>query len=129
MQIAKFMDPRRVAVRPDTDDKPISGGISSVLGRGYPAQLANMKVDHLLMAASAEELAMSVNMTEAMPSRWPSVKFSRAALISASIAVCSIPIFSVLGSELDACIWIIRHMPSSITSTNVNRQGTSFPLL
>ncbi|PRZ48328.1 hypothetical protein [Tritonibacter scottomollicae] len=63
MQIAKFMDPRRVAVRPDTDDKPISGGISSVLGRGYPAQLANMKVDHLLMAASAEEL-------QRMAERW-----------------------------------------------------------
>ncbi|TNJ40475.1 hypothetical protein [Phaeobacter sp. B1627] len=56
MQIAKFMDPRRVVARPETDDKPISGGISSVLGRGYPAQLANMNVDHLLIAASAQEV-------------------------------------------------------------------------
>jgi len=57
MQIAKFMDAARVPAPADQDDQPISGGVRSVIGRGYPAQLARMDVDHLILGASAEELA------------------------------------------------------------------------
>ena len=56
MQIAKFMDAALVPVPLDTDDQPISGGVASVMARGYPAQLARMEVDHLLLAASPEDL-------------------------------------------------------------------------
>ncbi|KJZ21845.1 hypothetical protein [Tritonibacter mobilis] len=57
MQIAKFMDAARVPMPADHDDRPISGGVGSVLARGYPAQLAQMNVDHLLMTAGPAELA------------------------------------------------------------------------
>ena len=56
MQIAKFMDAVKVPVRADMDDQPVSGGLACVMARGYPAQLARLKVDHLLISASPEEL-------------------------------------------------------------------------
>ena len=57
MQIAKFMDAARVPMPAAHDDRPISGGVGSVLARGYPAQLAQLNMDHVLMTASQEELA------------------------------------------------------------------------
>jgi len=63
MQIAKFMDAARVPMPAEHDDQPISGGVGSVLARGYPAQLAQMNVDHLLLTASPAEL-------EELSARW-----------------------------------------------------------
>lgn len=56
MQIAKFMDAAKVPALLDHDDQPISGGVASVMARGYPAQLARLGVDHLILGASPEEL-------------------------------------------------------------------------
>ena len=49
MQIAKFMDAARVPMPADHDDRPISGGVGSVLARGYPAQLAPVSYTHLTL--------------------------------------------------------------------------------